>query len=147
MTKILFKLIEDGKFPIKGSKHAACYDAYARYVKPIPNDLFKIEVGLGFATEIPVGWKGHIVARSNITKYNWVLNNCLGVIDCDYRNEWKAIFTVMENDTFPSIFPYSKGERVVQIYFEPVHEVEMEVVDALSETTRGMGGFGSSGLK
>lgn len=133
------KMYEDVKLPVKGSLHAACYDVYAHTV--VHNDG-KVKVGLGFRTEIPVGYKGIIVPRSNLTKYNWVLNNSFGVIDADYRGEWMAIFTAIGPHTG---FPYSVGERVAQIYFEKVEEVALIESDELSETDRGTGGFGSTG--
>ena len=133
------KLNPDVKLPVKGSSHAACYDVYADSIKINDN---KAVVGLGFATEFPVGWKGVIVPRSNLTKYKWVLNNSMGIIDSDYRGEWKVIFTsIGDNDWFP----YSVGDRIAQVYFEKVEEVVFEEVNDLSETDRGSGGFGSTG--
>lgn len=143
MLKVKIKtLYTDVKLPIKGSLHAACYDVYAHSVTNI-NDG-KVKIGLGFATEIPIGWKGIIVPRSNLTKYNWVLNNSFGVIDCDYRGEWMAIFTPTGYNVG---FPYQVGERVAQIYFDQVVDVELSEVTDLESSDRGEGGFGSTGLK
>lgn len=136
------KLAEDVKMPIKGSSHAACYDVHAYSI--VHREDGKVQVGLGFKTEIPKGYKGIIVPRSNLTKFNWVLNNSFGVIDSDYRGEWMAIFTSIQTG---SDFPYNVGDRVAQIYFEPVHEVVIGVVDELEDSDRGEGGFGSTGLK
>ena len=133
------KMYGDTKLPVKGSLHAACYDVYAHNIIYEDN---KVKVLLGFRTEIPEGYKGIIVPRSNLTKYNWVLNNSFGVIDADYRGEWMAIFTAIGPHTG---FPYSIGERVAQIYFEKVEEVALIESDELSETERGTGGFGSTG--
>jgi dUTP pyrophosphatase len=135
------KLHADVKLPIKGSSHAACYDVYAHSVSNMSDG--KIKVGLGFATEIPVGWKGIIVPRSNLTKYTWVLNNSFGVIDSDYRGEWMAIFTPIGYNVG---FPYQVGDRVAQIFFDKVEEVELLEVDSLEDSDRGTGGFGSTGL-
>jgi dUTP pyrophosphatase len=135
------KLHADVKLPIKGSSHAACYDVYAHSVSNM-NDG-KIKVGLGFATEIPVGWKGIIVPRSNLTKYTWVLNNSFGVIDSDYRGEWMAIFSPIGNNFG---FPYQVGDRVAQIFFDKVEDVLLLQVDSLEDSDRGTGGFGSTGL-
>jgi dUTP pyrophosphatase len=135
------KLHADVKLPIKGSSHAACYDVYAHSVSNVSDG--KIKVGLGFATEIPVGWKGIIVPRSNLTKYTWVLNNSFGVIDSDYRGEWMAIFTPIGYNVG---FPYQVGDRVAQIFFDKVEEVELLEVDSLEDSDRGTGGFGSTGL-
>jgi dUTP pyrophosphatase len=148
MLKIkLQKVTEDARMPIKGSEQAAAYDVYAHSITETGG---KVKVGLGFKTEIPKGYKGIIVPRSNLTKFNWVLNNSFGVIDSDYRGEWMAIFTSIGNETFPSkneAFPYAVGDRVAQIYFEEVLPISFEVVPELESSERGEGGFGSTGLK
>ena len=142
MPQVKFKKLHaDAKLPIKGSEHAACYDVYATsLVKTGPG---KMTVGLGFATEIPEGWKGLVVPRSNLTKYSWIIANSPGQIDCDYRGEWKIVFTsTREQNTFP----YNVGERVAQIYFEEVNDVQFVEVDSLDESIRGEGAFGSTGI-
>lgn len=146
---VKIKLIEDGKLPVKGSEHAACLDCYARKIE-IQNDGMVI-CHLGFATEIPEGYKGVVAARSNITKTGWVLANGIGVVDSDYRNEWQARFRPIPQrflDTvefFNNTFPYKVGERICQIYFEKVLDFKFEKVDNLNDTDRGLGGFGSTG--
>lgn len=142
--KIKFKKnFADSKLPFKGSLHAACYDAYAHSMTfENPN---KITVGLGFSTEIPVGYKGIVVPRSGLSKTNWVLGNSIGVIDADYRGEWKAVFRCI-GETRENAIPFAVGDRCAQIYFEKIQEWEMEEVDELSDTERGEGGFGSTGV-
>ena len=67
MLKIkLQKVSEDAAMPIKGTQHAACYDVFAHSITGNGN---KYTVGLGFKTEIPKGYKGIIVPRSNLTKH------------------------------------------------------------------------------
>lgn len=146
MLKVKFKKVnQNAKLPVKGSLHAACHDVYAN---SITFDGDKVKVGLGFKTEIPVGYKGIIVPRSNLTKYNWVLNNSFGVIDADYRGEWMCIFTPLSRaGAIDSEFVYNVGDRVAQIYFEKVLTVDFEEVVELSDTDRGEGGFGSTGTK
>lgn len=143
LLKIKFKkLYADSKLPFKGSLHAACYDVYAQSMTfENPN---KITVGLGFATEIPEGYKGIVVPRSSLSKTNWVLGNSMGVIDADYRGEWKAVFRCI-GEPRETPLPFAVGDRCAQIYFEKIQEWEMEEVDELSETVRGEGGFGSTG--
>ena len=153
MLKIkLQKVTEDARMPIKGSEHAAAYDVYAHSIT-VSNDG-KVTVGLGFKTEIPKGYKGIIVPRSNLTKYFWVLNNSFGVIDSDYRGEWMAIYTpipvlINTHDVHvaTTAFPYGVGDRVAQIYFEEVLPISFDVVPELESSERGEGGFGSTGLK
>lgn len=139
------KLSDDVKMPMKGSSHAACYDVYAHDITS--NSGNKVVVGLGFQTEIPAGYKGIIVPRSNLTKFDWVLNNSFGVIDSDYRGEWKAVFTSLKGTVTENQFPYAVGDRVAQIYFEPVQEVSLILASELESSDRGSGGFGSTGLK
>lgn len=137
------KLNPDVKLPVKGSSHAACYDVYADSITISGN---KAIVGLGFATEFSAGWKGVIVPRSNLVKYNWLINNSLGIVDPDYRGEWKAIFTSIHVDVYPPEFPYNVGDRVAQIYFDRVEDVNFIEYDSLNDSSRGAGGFGSTGL-
>jgi dUTP pyrophosphatase len=146
MLKIkLQKVTEDARMPFKASEHAAAYDVYAHSITSEPG---KVKVGLGFKTEIPKGYKGILVPRSNLTKYQWIINNSFGVIDADYRGEWMAIFTPLEfNGGSYAEFPYGIGERVAQIYFEEVLPISFEIVPSLEESERGEGGFGSTGVK
>jgi dUTP pyrophosphatase len=105
-----------------------------------------VTYGLGFATEIPEGWRGVIVPRSNISKHPWMLANSIGIVDSDYRGEWMVKYKSVNGVIFQSA-PYQVGDRVAQIYFEKNVEVAFAEVDDLEDTTRGDGGFGSTGLK
>lgn len=146
--KIKFKkLHSDVKLPVKGSSHAACFDVYAHSITYNEKDPRKRIVGLGFATEIPEGYCGILIPRSNLTKFYWILNNSIGIIDSDYRGEWKAIFTNITDNAWLYPFPYEVGERIGQIYFEEITNVVFEEVDELKESDRGDGGFGSTGTK
>jgi dUTP pyrophosphatase len=148
MLKIkLQKVTEDARMPIKGTADAACYDVYAHSITGANSKRY---VGLGFKTEIPKGYKGIIVPRSNLTKFNWMLNNSFGVIDSDYRGEWIAVFTAIPGQEFADgyqEFPYGVGDRVAQIYFEEVLPISFDVVPELEQSDRGEAGFGSTGLK
>lgn len=141
--KVKFKkLYADTKLPIKGSDGAACYDVYANNVESEYGGV--VTYGLGFATEIPKGWKAIIVPRSNLTKKKWVMLNSPAQIDCDYRGEWMVKMNCIAGSFQP--LPYIQGDRIAQIYFERVNDVEFEEVDNLSDTERGEGGFGSTGV-
>lgn len=143
MLKVKFKKLTDNvKLPVKGSLHAACFDVYADRI--IHESSGKVTVKLGFATEIPEGYKGVIVPRSNLTKHHWVMNNSIGIIDSDYRGEWMVIFGPTSLNFG---FPYEIGDRVAQIYFDKIVDVEFEEVGELNESDRGIGGFGSTGVK
>lgn len=142
MLQVKFKKLHaDAKLPVKGSLDAACFDVYATSMQK--SGPGKVTMGLGFATEIPKGYKGIIVPRSNITKHHWIISNSPGQIDSDYRGEWMIIFTSTRENV---MFPYNVGERVAQIFFEKVEPAEFIEVDSLNDSSRGEGGFGSTGV-
>lgn len=145
MLQVKFKKLHvDAKLPVKGSEHAACYDVYATTVKA--DDAGTVVYGLGFATEIPEGWKGIIVPRSNLTKYKWTMLNSPAQIDSDYRGEWMIKMSCIGSVLLNSL-PYEVGDRIAQIYFEEVSPVEFIEVESLDDSQRGEGGFGSTGIK
>lgn len=136
------KLHADAKLPVKGSTSAACYDVYATSVELDENRI--VTYGLGFATQIPEGWRAVIVPRSNISKHPWVLANSIGIVDSDYRGEWMVKFKCVSQ--FIAAVPYGVGDRIAQVYFEKNTEVAFAEVEDLEETGRGTGGFGSTGI-
>lgn len=143
MLQVKFKKLHaDAKLPIKGSEHAACFDVYATSVELDENRV--VTYGLGFSTEIPKGWRGVVVPRSNISKHPWVLANSIGIIDSDYRGEWMVKFKCISN--FIEAVPYGAGDRIAQIYFEKNTDVQFVEVEELDQTERGAGGFGSTGI-
>jgi len=131
------------KLPVKGSLFAAAYDVYVHSIDAPEAGV--MVYNLGFSTDIPVGYRGVLVPRSNLSKTKWIMANSIGIIDADYRGEWMMKLRSTSNNVL--IPPYEIGERCAQIYFEKVLEVEFEEVDDLSNTERGEGGFGSTGLK
>ena len=62
----------------------------------------------------------------------------------DYRGEWKVKFRAVSNT---NVVPFQIGDRVAQIYFEAITPVQFVITDKLSNTDRGEGGFGSTGVK
>ena len=142
--KVKFKKLHaDTKLPVKGSLDAACFDVYAHSTERDYDGLLTYK--LGFSTEIPKGWMAVVVPRSNLSKQKWILGNSLGIIDSDYRGEWMVKMRAIGHTYGPA--PYKVGERVAQIYFQKVVDVEFEEVEELSNTERGEGGFGSTGTK
>ena len=127
--------------PTKGTEGAGAYDLYMPVSGSIPeNGICK--VGLGFAAEVPVDHVALILPRSGIgAKYGVELNNSCGVIDSDYRGEWIATLRTKNGKEFT----WNAGERLLQFVIVPVISVDLEIVDELSSTERGTGGFGSSG--
>lgn len=142
--KVKFKkLNKSTKLPVKGSLEAACFDVYANSITFKDG---KAVYGLGFSTEIPKGYRGVLIPRSNLAKQKWMLANSIGIIDSDYRGEWMMILNPIADYITDSPLPYGVGDRCAQIYFEKVLDVEFEMVDDLDSTKRGTGGFGSTGM-
>ena len=137
------KLAKTATVPTRGSASAAGCDLYAANTDAItipPHET--VMVGTGLAMEIPGGYFGGIFARSGLaSKEGLRPANCVGVIDADYRGEVKV---ALHNDTKfeKTIKP---GERIAQLIVMPYPRVEIEVVEELSDTERGDGGFGSTG--
>lgn len=138
------KVHEKAEIPQYQSNGAACFDlsAVSKEFKALPvGPTFEYDTGLAF--EIPQGYVGLIFPRSSITtKTTLSLGNCVGVIDSDYRGTVKFQFR-KTNPMFQK--DYEVGDRIGQMMVIPVHPVALEVVDELSETERGEGGFGSTG--
>lgn len=139
--------------PKKAHSTDACYDVFASEIETKVNEsgTETVVVKLGFSTEIPEGYKGVLVPRSSLTNTTWIMQNSPGQIDAGYLGIWQMRFKQLlcfDNETktvFKQTFPYKVGERVGQIYFEKVLDVELEESIELEESARGKGGFGSTG--
>lgn len=96
----------------------------------------------GFAMAIPAGYVGLIMPRSGLaTKHGITLANSVGVVDSGYRGE---IIVALKNGG-PRDFEVRRGERIAQLLVMPFAIFENVEVEALDETERGQGGFGSTG--
>ncbi len=152
-TQVKIKLVEGGELPKKMTEGAAAYDCYARTAELLDHhgevvdflneDFKQIKFYLGFCLEIPVGYKAKIIARSSIHKKELRLSNGIGLIDCDYRGEVSAVFDI--TDITDEDYSYGLGDRVCQMFIERDEPTELAVVDELSETKRGTGGYGHTG--
>jgi dUTP pyrophosphatase len=96
------------------------------------------EYDTGLAFEIPNGYVGLIFPRSSITKKDIILKNSVGVIDSGFRDSIKFRFTKDYNT-------YQVGDRIGQIIILPYPKIELVESDELSETERGLNGYGSTG--
>ena len=101
-----------------------------------------VEYDTGLAMEIPEGHVGFLFPRSSVSKTNLVLANCVGVVDSGYRGPVKLRFKEING---PIGGRYKIGDRVGQIVIMPIPSFEFEEVSELTETSRGEGGFGSTG--
>ena len=137
------KLNEDAIIPTYGTEFSACADLYN-----LPGNTVTIEphktvmLHTGLAVEIPEGYCGLVFARSGIaSKRGLAPANKVGVVDSDYRGE---IIVALHNHGKDSQ-TIENGERVAQFVITPVLTPAYEEVEQLSDTSRGAGGFGSTG--
>lgn len=103
--------------------------------------------GTGLAFEIPEGYVGLLFPRSSNTKKDLLLGNSVGVLDSGYRGEVVFKFRPcmpLERDIEFGPREYNIGDRIGQIIILPYPQVQFNVVDELSSTERGTGGFGST---
>ncbi len=101
-------------------------------------------VPTGFAMALPVGFEAQVRPRSGLAaKHSVSVLNTPGTIDADYRGEVKVILTNFGIEPFV----VERGMRIAQMVIAPVTVAEWKVVEALPETGRGVGGFGSTGKK
>jgi dUTP pyrophosphatase len=139
--KVKIKLLDENSVkPAYAKESDAGLDLIA--TKIISNTSFQITYGLGIAMEIPDGMVGLIFPRSSIRNTELILSNSVGVIDAGYRGELQATFIKLNG--LDSI-AYNVGDRVCQIIIVPHPVIQLKVVDELSESSRGIGGFGSTG--
>jgi dUTP pyrophosphatase len=125
------------------SPHAAGMDVAADLDQPLtlaPGARAAVPTGL--ALEIPPGYEVQVRPRSGLAlKHGVTVANAPGTIDADYRGELKVILVNLGEQPFV----IQRGERVAQLVLAAVARAEVIEVEALSETQRGGGGFGSTG--
>ena len=109
----------------------------------IENTSFSVSYGFGIAIEIPTNFVGLVFPRSSVRNQELILSNCVGVIDSGYRGEIQATFK--KTNGLDSI-SYKVGDRGAQIIILPYPTIYMTEVPELSNTERGTGGFGSTGV-
>ena len=102
-------------------------------------------VNLGFSAEVPEGHVALLLPRSSAGMKGLQLRNTAGVIDSDYRGEWIAHITYDDINKWGNTIKYKRGERALQALIIPVKQETINIVDELSVTERGNGGFGSTG--
>lgn len=137
------KLRPNAILPTYGSAEAAGADLYACLDEPVtiaPGQSVFVPTGL--AMEIPKGCAGLAYARSGLAcKRGLAPANKVGVIDSDYRGEFMIVLHNHGNE--PQVVEH--GERIAQLVITPVFTPGFVEVEALSDTSRGSGGFGSTG--
>ena len=127
--------------PARATEHAAGLDVVAA------EDLIltpgqRHAVATGFAVAIPHGYEVQVRPRSGLAlKHGITCLNTPGTIDSDYRGEVKVILANLGSEPFE----IRRGERIAQLVPAPVLDAAFREVEALAETSRGAGGFGSTG--
>lgn len=137
------KLHPNAKLPTYGSPEAAGADLYACLEEAVtiqPGEVYWVPTGI--ALEVPKGCAGLVYARSSMgAKRGLAPANKVGVVDSDYRGEIKVV--LLNHGKQPQTL--EPGERVAQFVITPVLMPVYEEATDLSNTDRGVGGFGSTG--
>lgn len=102
----------------------------------------RVLIGTGLKIELPEGHEAQIRPRSGLAyKHGLTVLNSPGTIDADYRGEVKVLLINLSAENY-SVKP---GERIAQMVVSRFEQVEFELVDSLSDTERGEGGYGHTG--
>ena len=131
--------------PFYATVNSAGMDLKANINEPITLEpLQRAMVPTGLYIALPEGTEAQIRPRSGLAaKHGITVLNTPGTIDADYRGEIKVILVNLSNEPFI----INPGERIAQLVITPFLTAAFEEADALSETVRGEGGFGSTGTK
>jgi len=108
------------------------------------NPLERAIVKTGLFIELPIGYEAQVRPRSGLAaKKGVTVLNSPGTIDADYRGEIGVILVNLSNEAFT----VENGERIAQLIIAKHERAEWEEVEVLTDTVRGAGGFGSTGVK
>jgi dUTP pyrophosphatase len=138
---------DDLPLPAYQSEHAAGLDLHAAVpdgapVVIAPGDRATIPTGIAIA--LPAGTEGQVRPRSGLAaRFGVTVLNAPGTVDADYRGEILVILVNHGREPFL----VERGMRIAQLIIAPTVRAKISVVARLDETTRGLGGFGSTGIK
>lgn len=134
---------EDLVPPSRATAHAAGFDLRAAVDAPLvlaPGERALVATGISLA--IPPGYEGQVRPRSGLAINHGIgLLNSPGTIDADYRGEVKVILINHGNEPFT----ISRGDRIAQLVIASLVDCDLALAETLDDTSRGAGGFGSSG--
>lgn len=145
-VKMKIKTLEHfkGALPQYQTALASGFDVRAQLKNPIdlrPGERALIPTGLSM--EIPPGYEIQVRPRSGLAiKKGLSLVNTPGTVDADYRGEVSVIIINLGQETFR----IEDQERIAQCVLCPVVQADFEIVQSLTDTHRGIGGFGSTGV-
>ena len=141
--KVKIKLFTDDasfRAPVQSTPGSAGWDIHALDDVNIPPMEMKI-LRTGFGLQVPAGYYISIVPRSSYGKKKIMISNSPATIDSDYTGE----ISVMIYNTSMDFFSISKGDRIAQMILLKYNEMEFDFVQEFDLTSRGDGGFGSTG--
>jgi dUTP pyrophosphatase len=140
-VKVL-RLIDSAKLPRYEHEDDSGLDLFALEDQEISSGK-AVLIGTGISLELPPGTEAQIRPRSGLAlKYSITVLNTPGTVDAGYRGEIGVILINHGQQSFKVL----KGMKIAQMVIVPVIRAEIEEVDSLSETIRGEGGFGSTGV-
>lgn len=141
-VKIL-KLRPDAMPPKYQTDHSAGADVYACLDSDVTLHPMEIQlIPTGFSMELPVGHEAQIRPRSGLGAKGITVPNSPGTIDADYRGEVKIILMNLGRENFV----IRNHDRIAQMVIAKVDKADFSVETELTETARGKGGFGSTGV-
>lgn len=130
------------KVPTYAHDTDAAADLYALETTVIEGNRLGTKIRTGINIQLPEGWLALVLPRSSMgTKTPLRLSNSVGLIDSGYRGEIMALYDNISD----SPYTINAGDRIAQLLVMPNYRFQANVVDALTESDRGEGGFGSSG--
>lgn len=139
------KIVNHSPYPLPAyaTELSAGMDLRANLQEPLVlRTLERAMVPTGLHIELPAGFEAQIRPRSGLAaKHGISIVNAPGTIDADYRGEIKVVLVNLSNEPF-TVYP---GERIAQMVVARHETVQWEPVEALEESGRGSGGFGSTG--
>jgi dUTP pyrophosphatase len=129
--------------PAYETAHAAGMDLRANLTEAVTlNPMQRTLIPTGLFMELPVGYEAQIRPRSGLAfKHGLTVLNSPGTIDADYRGEIKVLLINLGGEPFV----IQEGERIAQMIIAKHETAEWTIVETLGETTRGAGGYGSTG--
>lgn len=143
---MIVKIVNQSNYPLPkyATSLSAGMDLNANIDAPIElKSLERVMIPTGLFIELPQGYEAQIRPRSGLAaKYGITVANAPGTIDADYRGEIKVVLVNLSKESF-TIKP---GERIAQMVIAKFTQIQWNVVDKLTDTLRGDGGFGSTGL-
>lgn len=141
------KIVNKSAFqaPQYATEFSAGMDMKANIEAPVEiASLERAMVPTGLFIELPAGYEAQIRPRSGLAaKHGVTVCNSPGTIDADYRGEIKVILVNLSKETFV----INPGERIAQMVIARYEKIEWDEVEQLGQTERGVGGFGSTGVK